>query len=362
MASPKAALILMADPTPEKVLFRCHACRQKYAVLPTRIGSRTKCMKCQAVMQVPKENALDRPEASKPTVHVTPATAKVTGPHQSVAELSFDDTDSKAGESLVVEQPDASADAPRPPAGGTAKVDLFDPALAPVSDSGIGSGVKSGLVDAAPPKAPPGKKLCPSCQHACPTMALSCPLCQHRFELPKPKPKPTARIPEQAAAVAEDSAIHSGSWNKSGISSADVAAPKKEETAKPKKDLEKKLDQFITERKKIEGRPVEPPMWMDEAVYGSAFKLSFAGLCCLAAGAIIFVQLDSPQSARNAFFLIRWFYNVGGPLGRWIPSLLCLTGGIAFLYFAIKPVIAHLRREKAIHLADEADHAPRTSK
>lgn len=345
--SRRRPLSQMSKPPTDHILFRCHACRQKYAVEPARIGTRTHCQKCQVVMQVPRESALDNPEASKPTLHVMAAKATPQSDHESVAELSFDDVDPQADESLVVDEPAASAirnartdDAPSgivpPPPDAGQRQDLFNaPPVA--ADSGIDdSGVESPKQSEA--KAPPGKKLCPNCQHACPSMAMSCPLCQHRFELPKPKPKP-------APAAAADSGVKI------------VEKPGASLTLKPSgKDLGKKLDNAITERKKKEGRPVEPPMWMDELVYGSAFKMGFAGLCCLGAGIIVFIQLDSPESARHAFFLIKWIYkgfSLGGhTVGRLAPSLVCLASGAAFLYCAIKPVVEHLKREKAIQLTD----------
>lgn len=320
----------MADPTPDSILFRCHACRQKFAVKPSRIGSKFKCTKCQAVVQVPKESSLDNAAASKPTVKVQ--TAKVRSNQDSVSELSFDDLPALSGSmSAVVDAPPAKErqeENPPPPASPPESAKA-----APESADGKPK---------PPTVVPPGKKACPNCGHVCPGMALSCPLCQHRFEAAKPKPKPK---PAGESGVAN--AVGTEETKTKGDSKTNTKALSKagSPALKPKRDLGKVLDNAITVRGKGEGRPVEPPMWMDEKIYGSAFKLGLAGLCCLGASLVIFIQLDSPESARNAFFLIRWMYQIGG---RWIPSILCLAAGITFMYLAIKPVVDHLKREREL--------------
>jgi len=176
----------------------------------------------------------------------------------------------------------------------------------------------------------------------CPGMAMACPMCQHRFEVAKPKAKPAALGDGIAAGAA-------------GNIPAPLEDAKKEvharivEAAKlRKKQMGKDLDDVVTLRGKGIGRTVEPPLWMDEALYGRAFKLGFAGLFCTIAAIALFVQLDSPESARNAWAPIQWLYGIGG---RWIPTLICLAGGIALLYFAIHPVIERIRYEKLLNQA-----------
>ncbi len=337
----------MATPPPDQVLFRCHACRQKFAVKPSRIGAKFKCTKCEAVLQVPAENALDRPEASKPQVKVQ--AAKVNSSADSINELSFDDLPAlSAGASAAVAAPVIAPPVVKPkpasPKPAVPEAEKPAPVLESTPDSEAGSDAASPpkTPDApaggvAPPSfVPKGKKACPNCAHICPGMAMSCPLCQHRFEAPKPQPKPAAQLVAASSAEAEAVKPDTKAATKVGSKAGSPAL-------KPKRDLGKALDNAVTLRGKGVGRPVEPPMWMDEAIYGTAFKMGFAGLACLGAALVVFIQLDSPESARNAFILIRWLYPLGG---RWVPSILCLACGLALLYFAIKPVVDHIKRER----------------
>ncbi len=329
----------MATPSPDQVLFRCHACRQKFAVKPSRIGARFKCTKCQVVLQVPAENALDRPEASKPQVRVQ--TAQVKSGADSISELSFDDLPAlSASASMAVDAPSGQ---PEPEVKKTSAPKPEEAAPEEKTEAKTGADSKAESVDGRPKPSsviPKGKKACPNCAHVCPGMALSCPLCQHRFEVAAPKPKP---VETGASASPADSAA--GGEAVASKPEAKAASKAGSPALKPKKDLGKALDDAVTIRGKGVSRPVEPPMWMDELVYGTAFKMGFAGLSCMAASLVIFIQLDSPESARNAFFLIRWLYPFGG---RWVPSLLCLAAGVALLYFAIKPVVIHLKREREL--------------
>ena len=298
----------MVEDISEQIQFRCHACRQKFTVKRARIGSKFKCPKCDTVVQVPQESGLENPDASKPTVRTQTAAAN-------------SETDSRDG----------------PSHGGLPK-NTDVPGHAPAAEPEAGGRPKP------PAVIPAGKKACPECAHVCPGMALACPMCQHRFEVAKPKAKPAVSEAGGATDPAEGFAEVPADVKK------EVKARLAEAAKQRKTELAKDLDDAVTLRGKGVGRTVEPPLWMDEAVYGRAFKLGFAGFFCTIAAIMLFLQLDSPESARNAFGPIQWLYGVGG---RWIPSLVCLAGGMALFYFAIRPVIQRIQYEKLLNRAKD---------
>lgn len=330
----------MAEAPPAQIQFRCHACRQKFAVKVTRVGSKFKCPKCEAVLQVPARDALDRPEASKPKVRIQQAVVKSKGTTgaDSINHLSISDVGAMSGSvSTAVASVESDQTPKTPPPPAPAAADKPKP----------------------PAVIPPGKKACPECAHVCPGMALSCPMCYHRFEIAKPKPAADSAFGTPASAKTKGD---SSAGSKAGVSLDPQAEAKAKaqsrvaEALKQKqKDLGKQLDSAITVRGKGVGRPVEPPLWMDEAIYGRAFKLGGTGLFCMTAAILIFVQLDSAQSAKNAFILIQWLYAIGG---RWVPSLLCFGFGLFLLSLAIIPVVKRIQYERQLNTPQDPFENP----